>query len=130
MKIQGLTKVAVVLKKCMEWMRNTSVTQQSPTKRAVVLKEKTSGSYQEGGCPEAGANQKGFFFLQSRSSTRHSRSTTGILSRNLIRGRNFPGSKKPTKPNKTQTNSTKTQTDKQKATATLPGKFAKLSETR
>ena len=39
--------------------KNTSVQKQGPTKGAVVLKEKTSGSYQEGGCPEAGASQKG-----------------------------------------------------------------------
>ena len=29
------------------------ITRQDPTKVAVVLKEKTPGSYQEGGCPEA-----------------------------------------------------------------------------
>ena len=39
--------------------RNTSVQKQGPTQVAVVLKEKTSGSYQGGGCPEASTNPKG-----------------------------------------------------------------------
>ena len=39
--------------------RNTLVQKQGPTKVAVALKEKTSGFYQGGGCPEASANSNG-----------------------------------------------------------------------
>ena len=72
-----------------------------------------------------------FFFLHCRSSTRHGRSTTGILSRwKRISGRNSPGGQKTTSQTKTQTKNPNTPPNKHKTTAPPPGKFAKLSETR
>ena len=66
-----------------------------------------------------------FFFLHCRASTRHCRSTTGILMRKKANyGRNSLEARK--QPNKANT----TKQHKHQTTAPPPGKFAKLGETR
>ena len=66
-----------------------------------------------------------FFFLHCRASTRHCRSTTGILMRRKLITAEIPSEARKQQ-NKTNT----TKQPKHQKTAPPPGKFAKLGETR